>query len=239
MRLVVVKLFLRILKRRWLLTSEEELIAPKGYGFTAKFHYPPNLINIIEVATILFPGMLFALSDTGVFLPLQQGALDIVTIITIIFPFFGRRMIQRGVSRLLGYPVSWSSIFSIRIVNYMADFSVPFREGEYRFYWDTLLIALAPLSLYAVLLIPLLLGHWGTLGNMLTFILLASLLPTVSDLYFACWLLMKPRKAVLHIRRRKAWLFEPLSAEQRAQEETEAQTLEQPRRRRHRKGHHH
>ncbi len=223
--------------RRYLLSLEEELITPKGYGFTAKFHYPPTLINIIEVITILFLVVLVTLSEFGVFLPLQRGALDIVTIITIIFPFFVRRMIQRGVSRLLGYPVTWSSIFSIRIIYYMADFSVV--EGEYRSYGDALLVALAPLSLYVVLLIPLLFGHWGVLGNMLAFILLACVLPTISDLYFACWLLTKPKTSVLYMIRRRAWLFEPLSAEQRAQEEVEAHIPEQPRRRRHRKAHHH
>ena len=219
--------------------SEEETLAPKGYGFTAMFHYPPILINIIAFFTPLSWGILAILADLGVFLPLQRGQVTIVFLVILFTSFLGRRMIQRGVSRLLGYPITWSSIFSIRIIYFMADFSVPFREGEYRSYWDTLLIALAPLSLYIVLLTPLLLGHWGVLGNMLAFILLASLLPTISDLYFVCWLLTKPKTSVLYMRRRAALLFEPLSAEQRAQEETEAHTLEQPRRRRHRKGHHH
>lgn len=216
---------------------EEEVMAPQGYRFTSKFHYPPTLINIIEVVTILCPVILVTLSDLGVFLPLQRGQVTVGYAIVLFFPFFGRRIIQRGVSRLLGYPVSWASIFSIRISYYMADFSIV--AGEYRSYGDTLLMTLAPLSLYSVLLLPLLLGHWGTIGNMLAFILLASLLPTIADVYFACWLLTKPKKSVLYMRRRTAWLFEPLSAEQRAQETAEAQKPEQPKRRRHRKAHHH
>ncbi len=221
------------------MVSEEELIAPEGYSFAAMFHYPPTLINIIAFFTPLSWGILAILADLGVFLPLQRGQVTIVFLVILFTSFLGRRMIQRGVSRLLGYPVSWSSIFSVRIVNYMADFSVPFREGEYRSYWDFLLVALAPLSLYIVLLIPLLLGHWGVLGNMLAFVLLASLLPTISDLYFVCWLLTKPKTSVLYMRRRAALLFEPLSAEQRAQAETEAHMPEQLKRRRHRKTHHH
>ncbi len=216
---------------------EEEIMAPQGYRFTSKFHYPKTLINTIEFFTPLSWGIPIILAEWGVFLPLQRGQVTIVCVIILFTSFFGRRMIQRGVGRLLGYPVSWSSIFSIRIIYFMADFSV--EGGEYRSYWDILLITLAPLSLYIALLIPLLLGHRGTIGNMLAFILLAGLLPTIADIYFACWLVTKPRKSVLYIRRRTAWLFEPLSVEQCAQEATAAQRPEQARRRRHRKIHHH
>lgn len=216
---------------------EEEVMAPQGYRFTSKFHYPPTLINIIEVVTILCPVILATLSDLGMFLPLQRGQVTMVYAIVLFFPFFGRRIIQRAVSHLMGYPVSWASIFSIRISYYMADFSIV--GGEYRSYGDTLLMTLAPLSLYIVLLLPLLLGHWGTIGNMLAFILLASLLPTIADVYFACWLLTKPKKSVLYMKRRAAWLFEPLSAEQRSQGATEAQKPGQPKRRRHGKARHH
>jgi len=219
------------------LALEEEVMAPQGYGFTAQFHYPKTLINTIAFFTPLSWGILAILADLGVFLPLQRGQVTIVFVIILFTSFLGRRIIQRGVSRLLGYPVSWASIFSIRISYYMADFSIV--AGEYRSYGDTLLMTLAPLSLYSVLLLPLLLGHWGTIGNMLAFILLASLLPTIADVYFACWLLTKPKKSVLYMRRRTAWLFEPLSAEQRAQETAEAQKPEQPKRRRYRKAHHH
>src|SRR5579875_1024032 len=212
-------------------------MAPQGYSFTAQFHYPKTLINTIAFFTPLSWGILAILANLGVFLPLQRGQVTIVFVIILFTSFLGRRMIQRGVSRLLGYPVSWASIFSMRISYYMADFFVV--GGEYRSYGDTLLMTLAPLSLYIVLLLPLLPGHWGTIGNMLAFILLASLLPTIADVYFACWLLTKPKKSVFYMRRRAAWLFEPLSAEQRTQETAEAQKPEQPKRRRHRKAHHH
>ncbi len=219
---------------------EEEIIAPQGYRFTSKFHYPKTLINTIEFFTPLSWGIPIILAEWGVFLPLQRGQVTIVCAIILFTSFLGRRMIQRGVSRLLGYSVSWASIFSIHITDFMADFSVVgLVGGEYRSYGDVLLITLAPLSLYIALLIPLLLGHWGTIGNMFAFILLAGLLPTIADIYFACWLVTKPRKAMLYIQRRTAWLFEPLSAEQRAQQATAAQRPEQAKRRRHKKAHHH
>src|SRR5579875_3516100 len=105
-------------------------MAPQGYSFTAQFHYPKTLINTIAFFTPLSWGILAILADLGVFLPLQRGQVTMVYAIVLFFPFFGRRIIQRAVSHLMGYPVSWASIFSIRISYYMADFSIV--GGEYR-----------------------------------------------------------------------------------------------------------
>ena len=213
---------------------EEEFLTPKGYRFTSKFQYPQKFFNTMASLTPLLALLLYLLADFGVFLPLPQGSLFIMMILTIFSPYAVRKAVQKGVSSLFGYPFSWGPHF---LLFFLPGF--PVEEGEYRSYRDALFVALAPLSLYIILLIPLLLGQRGTIGNMLTFALLVGLLLTASDIYFACWLLTKPKSSTLYMKRRTAWLFEPLSAEQRAQAETEAHMPEQLKRRRHRKTHHH
>ncbi len=177
---------------------------------------------------------LYILADLGIFLPLSREQLNSLLLLTILSPFITRGIIQRSVRLLLGYPFSWPSPF----ISFFTT-SFPLKKGEYWSYRDVMLVALSPLSLYVLLLLPLLLGQRGTFGNMLTFILLMSFVPTILDIYLICRLLPNSRRVVLYIRGLTTWVFEPLSAEQRAQEETEAHRPEQPKRRRHRKGYHH
>lgn len=213
---------------------EEEFLTPEGYHFTSKIRYPRNFFKAVGLLTPLPALPLYILSDLGMFLPLNRGELNSLLLLTFLFPAITRGIIQRGVRLLLGYSFSWPSPFSTFFIT-----SFPIKTGEYWSYRDAMLVALAPLSLYIALLIPLLLGHWGTIGNMLTFVLLMGFVPTIIDIYLICRLLPKSRSVVLYIRGLTTWVFEPLSAEQLANEGTEAHIPEQPRRRRHRKSHHH
>lgn len=196
--------------------SAEELIVPKGYHFTSEFRYQTNFIKAIAFLTPLVVGPLFILATDQVFLPLTRGQLDILVIFTIFSPYWIRAIIQRGVSLLLGYSLSLSSFLALRLV---ADF--PMKTGGYRPYRDAFLVAIAPLSLYSALLLPLLLGHQGPMSNMLTFVLLMNFLPTASDVYFVGWLLTKSRASLLYMKRRNALLFEPLSQDDTATAKTE------------------
>jgi hypothetical protein len=239
MRVALAKLRVRTLRRR-LLDLEAEIIAPEGYRWTSTFHYPHILIAVIEVITILLPIIVLGPVDYHLFLKSQQGQLTLIVAIMIIYPFFTRRILQRGVSRLLGYPLSWSSVFSIHIFYYMADFSVEGVDGEeYRSWQDALLMALTPLNLYIMLLIALLLEPGGTTRNILIVILFAGFLPTIADLYFICWLITKPRQAVLSLGRRTAWLFEPLSADQYPHQQAEVPTRKRSKKRKRSTVHHH
>ena len=69
--------------------------------------------------------------------------------------------------------------------------------GQVQSYRDVLLIAIAPMSLYIFLLIPLLLGHLGIVGNLLAFFLIVNLSGTAWDLFFVGCLLIS---TCLHIR---------------------------------------
>ena len=191
--------------------SAEELIAPKGYHFTSEFRYQTNFIKAIAFLTPLVVGPLFILATDQVFLPLTRGQLDIVVIFTIFSPYWIRAIIQRGVSLLLGYSLSLSSFLALR---FAADF--PMKTGGYRPYRDAFLVAIAPLSFYIALLLPLLLGHRGPISNMLAFVLLMNLLPTASDVYFVGWLLTKSRASLLYMKCRSALLFEPLPQDDNA-----------------------
>ena len=154
---------------------EEELITPKGYRFTSEFRYRTKFIQVIAFLTPLVGFPLFILATSNVFLPLTRGQLNIVVIFTIVSPYWIRAIIQGSVGLFLGYPLSLSSLLALRLI---AD--LPVKTGEYRPQRDAFIVVLAPLSLYITLLIPLLLSHRGTLGNMLTFVLLMNLLPTAS-----------------------------------------------------------
>ena len=211
------------------MTLEEKMITPEGYRFTSTFRYPQNFLYIIAFLTPLPAAALYLLAVFGVFLPLQGGQLTFVIILTIFSPYMIREVIQRGIGRLLGYPISLSSLLTFR---YAADF--PVKTGGFRSYRDVLFIAIAPLSLYTVLLTPLLLGQRGTIGNMLTFIILMSLLPTASDVYFVCWLLTKSRKSLLYMQRRTALLFEPLQSDHVTTSGTDSRTRKQSKKPKHR-----
>ena len=209
---------------------EEEIIAPQGYRFTSEFRYQTNFIKAIAFLTPLVVGPLFILSTDKVFLPLTRGQLDVVVFFTIFSPYWIRAIIQRGVSLLLGYSLSLSSFLALRLV---ADF--PMKIGGYRPYRDAFIVAIAPLSLYSALLIPLLLGHRGTISNMLAFVLLMNLLPTASDVYFVAWLLTKSRASLLYMKRRNALLFEPLLEDDNTTSRIEGQASEHPKKRKQRK----
>ena len=219
------------MKRRCCLNVlEDGIIKPKGYRFTSEFRYQTNFIKAIAFLTPLVVGPLFILATDKVFLPLTRGQLDIVVIFTIFSPSWIRAIIQGGVSLLLGYSLSLSSLLALRFV---ADF--PMKTGGYRPYRDAFIVAIAPLSFYIALLIPLLLGHQGTIGNMLTFVLLMNLLPTAADVYFVGWLLTKSRASLLYMNPRSAFLFEPLLEDDKATSRIEGQVSEQPKKRKHRK----
>ena len=205
---------------------EEGIIIPKGYRFISKFRYPQNFLYTIAFLTPLPAAALYLLAVFGVFLPLQGGQLTFVIILTIFSPYMVREVIQRGIGRLLGYSISLSALLTFR---YAADF--PIKTGGFRSYRDVLFVAIAPLSLYAVLLTTLLLGQRGTIGNMLIFILLMGLLPTASDVYFVCWLLTKSRKSLLYMQRRTALLFEPLPSDHATTLGTEIRTRKQSKKR--------
>ena len=183
----------------------EELIVPEGYRFISQFRYQTKFIQAIAFLTPLVAAPLFILATNGVFLPLTRGQLNIVIFFTIVSPYWMRAIIQRGVGLLFGYSLSVRSFFALRLVA-----SFPVKTAGYRPYRDAFLIALAPLSLYVALLIPLLLSHRGTLGNMLAFVLLMNLLPTAADVYFVGWLLTKSRASLLYMNPRSAFVFEPL-----------------------------
>jgi hypothetical protein len=62
-----------------------------------------------------------------------------------------------------------------------------------------------------LLLFPLLLVPRGVISDILTFFLLVNLFSTLSDAYFMCWLLTKPKRAILYVEPSRVLVFEPLS----------------------------
>lgn len=184
--------------------AHEKSILPRKDYSTSEFGYPKNFLIFAKSLSMAFPLVLTWLVGQGfvsggLFQIVAGGGLGSgdgagIFLVVVLLSFDAiRGLIQRIVSRLLGYEVSFSSLLSAYIQGtYIAD------PGQLQPRRDALLVALAPLCLFVLVSIPLLFGLQGSFSHFFAFFLMVSILGTVWDLYFVWWLLRKPQGTMLY-----------------------------------------
>ena len=201
---------------------EEIQFLPEGYHFVSQFRYPRNILSIAELlppftALSFYPIGYWGLIDGGSFRGVAgfQGMVrleaEIFIIVTILSTQVVHGLIKRGISHLLGYDISFFTLFVFLLEPTFAVASEQFQSRR-----DALLIAIAPLSLFIFLMMPLLLEPSGIISYITAIFLLINLAGTTCDFYFVCWLLRRPKGTVLYIESSQTvFLFEPISGELR------------------------
>lgn len=176
-----------------LLKPYEEVVSPEGYRLTEVFQYPRRLLY---VATLLpaFSALSFyivanrGLVGVGIFRGTE--GLEIFVFMTLVFFTTNiiRGLVQRGMSYGLGYGTVFYPLLSAPLEGTFA-----LAPGQVQSRRDALLVALAPLSLFAVLWLPLVFGLSGLIGGALAFFLVVNIAGTSWDLYFVWWLVRKSK----------------------------------------------
>ncbi len=209
--------FILLYARKELFCIMEEIpFLPEGYRFVSQFRYPKKVVYIVELLPLLtalsfyqigYWGLINGGSFRGVagFQGVVRWETEIFIIVTILSIQFVHGLIKRGVSYLLGYNISFLTLFIFLLEPTFAVASEQFQSRR-----DALLIAIAPLSLFIFLLVPLLLERHGIITYMIAIFLLVNLAGTPCDFYFICWLLRRPRRTVLYIENcQTLFIFEP------------------------------
>jgi Putative zincin peptidase len=196
---------------------EETSFLPEGYHFVSQYRYPRKILYITELlppfaALSFYPIGYWGLIDGGSFRGVAgfQGVVrleaEIFIIMTILSTQVVHGLIKRGISHLLGYDISFLTLFMFLLEPTFAASSEQFQPRR-----DALLIAIAPLSLFIFLLVSLVLEPHEIISYMIAIFLLVNLSGTACDFYFVCWLLRKPKGSVLYVEScQTLFLFEPL-----------------------------
>lgn len=182
---------------------------PKGYHCAATFQYPERFVYIAELPPILIVGVFYicAALDQDVFHGAARQGLWIFAfmIAVVMLTDLVAGLIQREVSRLLGYDISLCTLLYISVPGTCTG-----APGQFQLRRDVVLIAFAPLSLFLSLLlllwISLLFGLSGIIADLLFFFLLVNIANTLWDLYFIGWLLRKPEGTLIYQKRNHALL---------------------------------
>ncbi len=191
---------------------DELPLPPEGYHLDYSFHYPKSFFYIAKSPPILTSLVLYELAywgiiGGGVFRGLRGSG--VVVFITVVFFSIDivRGLIQRGVSRWLGYDISFFTLFAFVLYQTFAP-----ALGQFQSRRDALLTAIAPLILFILLGVPLLFGLPGRIGGVLAFFLLVNLSGTAWDLYCIWRFLRMPRGTLLYTESiQELLVFEPKS----------------------------
>jgi len=192
------------------MSLHEQPLLLEGYHVVSAFRYPAKLMYAAKLPPILTGMGLYMLAaggiiGGGVFRGLV-GLGDLVFIAVVVFSIdIIRGLIQRGVSRLLGYRIS---MYTLLIAPLEATFAV----GRDQFFSrrDALLIAIAPFCLFLLASIPLLFRLPAMIAGVLAFVLVVNVLGEAWDAYFICWLLWRPRRTMLFTQSIfRLFVFEP------------------------------
>ena len=175
----------------------ETLQPPEGYHSSSIFRYPKSFIYI--------PVLLYLLTTVGFYM--IWPFVSLFWIILLIWPTVDilRSLIQRIVSRLLGYSASFNIIrMTFQAETYTGD------AGQFQKRDHVLWIALAPLSIAVLLCIPLLADVQGAVGDILAFCLFVSIARAAGDFYFVWRLLRMPRGILLYnVNSKERLIFQP------------------------------
>jgi hypothetical protein len=179
--------------------DEDAPISPEGYSLTSTFRYPQSIFYIswlfrFFTAYSLYFFASWGLIGGGVFQGLAtSGEVEVFILFVLLSTEFVRGLLQRVISSLLHYEISFYTLFF-----WLPTASFAITPGQFQSRRDALLIAIAPLSLFIVLLVALLLKLPGMISDILVFVLFVNLAGTTWDLYFICWLLRMPKGTVLY-----------------------------------------
>ncbi|MDQ2716471.1 MAG: hypothetical protein M3Z08_16325 [Chloroflexota bacterium] len=178
---------------------------PKGYYCAATFQYPERFVYIAKLPPALILGVFYirAALDQDVFHgAARQGSwIFAFMIAVVILTDLVAGLIQREVSRLLGYDISLFTLLDAFVPGTYTG-----APGQFQLRRDAFLIALSPLGLFLLLWIPLLFGLSGIIGDVLSFFLLINIANTLWDLYFIGWLLRKPEGTFIYQKRNRTFL---------------------------------
>jgi hypothetical protein len=188
--------------------TAETLQPPEGYHSSSIFRYPKSFIYI--------PVLLYLLTSVGFyiiwrfvrhsFFPGMEGPV-LFWIVLLTWPTVDilRSLIQRIVSRLLGYNASFNVIrMTFQAETYTGD------AGQFQKRDHVLWIAFAPLSIAVFLCIPLLADVQGAAGDILAFCLFVSIAKAAGDFYLVCRLLRMPRGILLYnVNSKERLVFQP------------------------------
>ena len=174
---------------------DEVPLPPEGYQLASTFRYPTILIYIAKSLSILTFLAFYIPTYWGVHV--FPGFVGLGALVFMTFAFLStdivRGVLQRGISRLLGYDISFYTLTFAPLAGTYT--TVP---GQFQPRRDVLLIAIAPLSLFITLLLPLLFGLSGMISSAIAFFLMINISGTVWDLYFIWRLLSMPKGTVLY-----------------------------------------
>ncbi|MBA2286063.1 MAG: DUF3267 domain-containing protein [Ktedonobacteraceae bacterium] len=186
---------------------------PKGYYCAATFQYPERFVYIAKTPPLIILGVFYlraGLNQDVFHGAARQGPWIFIFMIVVgTSTDFVSRLVQRKISRLLGYDTSLLTwLDTIVPGTYTAA------PGQFQPRRDVLLIAIAPLSLFLglflLLWLPLLFGLSGIISDLLFFFLLVNMAGSLWDLYFIGWLLRKPTSTLIYQKRNYTYLaFEP------------------------------
>lgn len=158
-------------------------------------------IYINKFSLLLIPFGLYLLASwsiiSGIFQDLAELGSNSVTMLILAIIMLStdlvRGLIQRGISRWLGYTISFDDrAFPFMLRTYTAA------PGQFQTRRDVLLIAVAPLGVFLLLWLPLLFGLSGTIAGFLLFFLIANILGTIWDFYLIVYLLRRSAAMLLY-----------------------------------------
>ena len=190
----------------------DDFTTPEGYSYTSGFNYPTKLLSGVNM---LSPAVAFGFYQFAYLGAIGGGAFSniggpgiLVAIAGIILTsHIMCGLLQRGISRLLGYKTSFPTFIIYGLFG--GIFAVDINQFQKR--RDALLIAILPAILFVLLLLPLLFIQPGMVSDILAFFLIVNLFNMCPDLYFFCWLLSRPGGTLLYTQTMKTLLvFEPV-----------------------------
>lgn len=186
------------------------LLEMEGYHPAYDFRYSVYVTRICHVLFWVSGGIFYLVWWAAVqkpFVGIPYWVLFWIVIFVYGTSDFLRRLIQRGMSRFLGYRISYTFDLVGVIIQpetYTGD------PGQLQKRGVSLLIAVAPLVLFLLLWLPLFIGLQGMVGDILAYFLFVYVAGTLGDVYFIWRLLRMPGGTVLYtVNRQEKLIFEP------------------------------
>jgi len=178
--------------------EDEESDPPDGYQCVSTFRYPVRLMFITRLLPVLLFSSLYLFASWGIIggdivrILASWGAVVFIGVVFMSTDIV-RGLIQRGMCHLLGYRISFYTLFlALLEPTFAAD------PGQFQRRRDALLIAIAPLSLFILLGVPLLFNLPGVIGIILALVLIINIFGAAWDIFFIGWLLRRPRGTILY-----------------------------------------
>lgn len=172
---------------------------PRGYALISTFKYPKSVFYISWLFRFLTAYSLYffaswELIGGSIFREFETpGYIEVFILFVLLSTEFVRGLIQRVISLSLHYEISFYTLFFWLPI---ASFAII--PGQFQSRRDALLIAIAPLSMFIFLLVPLLLEPIGMISGILGFVLVVNITGTVWDLYFIYKLLKMSKGTILY-----------------------------------------